>query len=218
MNSEKPILSIETSSKLCGVSVYFNSQKYFSMHLMEERGHAKKLSGLIDYALVSQGLTPQDLGLVAVSGGPGSFTGLRIGFSVAKGLCFGAGLPLKRINTLEAIAFESLDFTTENEVFSVIIKVNRNEVFFRRFQKKGNFYKFAGELLTIENEQTLNLTEVGELIIGNFEIEGRRFLKREFPSPHKLAELAALRQSETEEEFDFLEPEYIKDFHIVRKN
>lgn len=218
MSSDKAVLAIETSSKLCGVSLYYDNQRYFSMHLMEERSHAKKLTDLIDKSLALQGLKPQDLGLVAVSGGPGSFTGLRIGFSVAKGLCFGAEIPLRRINTIEAIAFESLDFAAENEVFSVIIRVNRKEVFFRRFQKKGNFYKFAGDLLTIENEESSKLTQNGELIIGNFEIEGRRFLRREFPSPHKVAELARLTGSEAEEDFDFLEPEYIKDFHIIRKN
>lgn len=218
MNSEKPVLSIETSSKLCGVSVYFDNQRYFSMHLLEDRSHAKKLVGLIEHSLTLQGLAPSDLRLVAVSGGPGSFTGLRIGFSVAKGLCLGAGIPLRRVNTIEALAFESLDFVFENEFFSVVIKVNRNEVFFRKFQKKGNFYKFAGELLTIANSEVTKLTQIGELIIGNFEVEGRRLLKKEFPSPHKIAELAGLTNAESEEDLDFLEPEYVKDFHIVRKN
>lgn len=218
MSPEKPILAIETSSKLCGITIYYNGDRYFSLHLLEERSHAKRLAGLIEKSLTLQGITPQDLRFIAVSGGPGSFTGLRIGFSVAKGLCFGAGLPLVRVNTIEAIAFESLDFAAENETFSVIMKVNRTEVFFRKFQKKGNFYKFAGDLLTIENSEVTKLTQNSELIIGNFEIEGRRFLKKEFPMPNKIAELAGLMNAGSEADFDFLEPEYIKDFQIVRKN
>ncbi|MCK6615626.1 MAG: tRNA (adenosine(37)-N6)-threonylcarbamoyltransferase complex dimerization subunit type 1 TsaB [Ignavibacteriaceae bacterium] len=218
MNTKKPVLAIETSAKLCGVSVYYDSQRYFAMHRLEERSHARKLAGMIQYALESQLITSSDLAFVAVSGGPGSFTGLRIGFSVAKGLCLGAGIPLKRVNTIEAIAFESLDFIENEETFTVALKVNRNEVFFRRFQKKGDFYKFAGDLLTIENSRVTDLTQKGELIIGNFELEERRFLRREYPSPHKIAELALLSDVEAEEEIDFLEPEYVKDFQIVRKD
>ncbi|QOJ29139.1 MAG: tRNA (adenosine(37)-N6)-threonylcarbamoyltransferase complex dimerization subunit type 1 TsaB [Ignavibacteriales bacterium] len=218
MNTKKPVLAIETSAKLCGVSVYFDSQRYFTMHRLEERSHARKLAGMIQYALESQLITSSDLAFVAVSGGPGSFTGLRIGFSVAKGLCLGAGIPLKRVNTIEAIAFESLDFIENEETFTVALKVNRNEVFFRRFQKKGDFYKFAGDLLTIENSRVTDLTQKGELIICNFELEERRFLRREYPSPQKIAELALLSDVEAEEEIDFLEPEYVKDFQIVRKD
>lgn len=218
MNTKKPVLAIETSAKLCGVSVYYDSQRYFAMHRLEERSHARKLAGMIQYALESQLITSSDLAFVAVSGGPGSFTGLRIGFSVAKGLCLGAGIPLKRVNTIEAIAFESLDFIKNEETFTVALKVNRNEVFFRRFQKKGDFYKFAGDLLTIENSRVTDLTQKGELIIGNFELEERRFLRREYPSPYKIAELALLSDVEAEEEIDFLEPEYVKDFQIVRKD
>jgi tRNA threonylcarbamoyladenosine biosynthesis protein TsaB len=99
------ILNIETATKVCSVSlgkdgnelatIEFNSPNY---------SHAEKLNSLIIQLLKEAAIKLSDLDAVAVSEGPGSYTGLRIGTSTAKGLCYGLDIPLIAINSLKALA------------------------------------------------------------------------------------------------------------------
>ena len=84
MNDSKPILSIETSESLCGACVYFNDEKFFEASIRFKNVHAEKLFETIDYVIKTAGIVTNDLASIAVSAGPGSFTGLRIGMSAAK--------------------------------------------------------------------------------------------------------------------------------------
>lgn len=97
------ILSIESSYKVCSVAVCADGHIY----LKEGEGimnHAESVSRLIQDCLAMAGIIFSDLNAVAVSDGPGSYTGLRIGASVAKGICFALDLPLIGVPTLESIA------------------------------------------------------------------------------------------------------------------
>ncbi len=213
----KPILAVETTGAQCGVCVYFTPEKYAVFSLIEERGHAKKIKQLISDALDSFGLTPSKLKKVIISGGPGSFTGLRIGFSVAKGIALGQNLPLFKINTLDAIAYEMLSVLKEGDFCNIFMKINKKEVYFRRFQKIENFYKFVTGLEIIENEAAAGLVTPGDFVTGNFEIKHERFVLKNFPSPLTLALLSDNKSAGMVEDDDFLEPDYIKEFTIVRK-
>lgn len=98
------ILSIETSTFICSVAVH-NCGELLSLREISESGaHAERLMQLIVDAVKEAGLDLEDLDAIAVSEGPGSYTGLRIGVSTAKGLAFGLGKPLISINTLKALA------------------------------------------------------------------------------------------------------------------
>ena len=85
MSEDKPILSIETSESICGVCVFFTETKYFESQIYLKNSHAEKLFEIIDYVMRSAGIETSDLDKIAVSSGPGSFTGLRIG---CQGNCF----------------------------------------------------------------------------------------------------------------------------------
>jgi len=99
------ILAIETATAVCAVAV-LTKGALRSEASVEGRGlHAERLLGMIESALEEAAVTPQDLTAVAVSIGPGSFTGLRIGLSVAKGLVFGLQIGLAAVPTLEALAW-----------------------------------------------------------------------------------------------------------------
>lgn len=126
------ILNIETSSKICSVALCEGGAVWFSLESDTEMDHARKLAPFVERCmkeLKSRGLS---LEAVAVSMGPGSYTGLRIGLSLAKGLCFGLGIPLIGINTLELLAvkamFSSFDFPDE-VVFVPMIDARRMEVY-----------------------------------------------------------------------------------------
>ncbi|MBN1145433.1 MAG: tRNA (adenosine(37)-N6)-threonylcarbamoyltransferase complex dimerization subunit type 1 TsaB [Bacteroidales bacterium] len=97
------ILNIETATRLCSVVLARNGAVIAARETFEEKSHAAKLTVYIEEVLKETNLSVADLSAVAVGKGPGSYTGLRIGVSVAKGLCYGSGLPLIGLNTLNTM-------------------------------------------------------------------------------------------------------------------
>jgi tRNA threonylcarbamoyladenosine biosynthesis protein TsaB len=98
------VLGIETSGELCGCAVVEN-ERLLGERVSDSPGeHVEKLVHLVGSLLEEISVTPDGLDGVAVSLGPGSFTGLRIGLGTAKGMCFGAGLPLAGVPSLDAMA------------------------------------------------------------------------------------------------------------------
>ena len=103
------ILSIETSTKGCSAAVHQEGKLLSISELYHEKSSSGMLTTLIEHVLRVANLSFQDLDAIAVAKGPGSYTGLRIGVSTAKGLCFTLEKPLIAINTLEAMAFSIYD-------------------------------------------------------------------------------------------------------------
>ncbi len=102
------ILNIETATKNCSVSIAKNGETIICREIAEEGySHAEKLHVFIEEAITEAGITVQDLVAIAVSQGPGSYTGLRIGVSAAKGLCFALNIPLIAIDTLQTLASQA---------------------------------------------------------------------------------------------------------------
>jgi tRNA threonylcarbamoyladenosine biosynthesis protein TsaB len=98
------ILGIETATAVCGVAVVRDGHVESEQIVESPQVHSEKLVPLIEQVVRESGIRPSDLDAIAVSIGPGSFTGLRIGLSVAKGLCFALGKPVVPVPTLEALA------------------------------------------------------------------------------------------------------------------
>ncbi|NJM14313.1 MAG: tRNA (adenosine(37)-N6)-threonylcarbamoyltransferase complex dimerization subunit type 1 TsaB [Bacteroidales bacterium] len=102
------ILQIETTSEICSVAISDNGKTLESQVHQEKQKHSAVLTLLIEKALKNTGLLTNELDAIAVSRGPGSYTGLRIGVSVAKGMCYAANLPLLSVNTLKAMSLHVL--------------------------------------------------------------------------------------------------------------
>jgi tRNA threonylcarbamoyladenosine biosynthesis protein TsaB len=98
------ILNIETASPVCSVSLSRNGITLGIRESDEDKSHATRLTIFIRELLEEQGIVADDLDALSLSMGPGSYTGLRIGASVAKGLAYGSGLPVIGIQTLKALA------------------------------------------------------------------------------------------------------------------
>ena len=98
------ILNIETSTSVCSVALSCNGEVLFEKSSFEGPSHAALLGVYVEEAVAILKEKGDKLDAVAVSSGPGSYTGLRIGVSVAKGICFGYGIPLISVHTLEVIA------------------------------------------------------------------------------------------------------------------
>lgn len=99
------ILGIETGTDICSVSLSRDDQLIALRESEGGQDHARKLATYIDEILRTNDYRPDDLDAVAVGKGPGSYTGLRIGVSTAKGLCYGLGIPLCAVGSTEALAW-----------------------------------------------------------------------------------------------------------------
>ena len=103
------LLLIETSTALCSTAISDGKTIICERRSAEPRQHASMTAVYVQEMLDECALTMSDIDAVALSSGPGSYTGLRVGSSTAKGLCFGAGKPLIAVGTLDVLAWQALD-------------------------------------------------------------------------------------------------------------
>lgn len=134
------LLLIETSTNVCSVVLAIDGSIVFSKTNSDGMNHAELLSPYIDEAIQEMNKHCLKPDAVVVSGGPGSYTGLRIGVSTAKGLCYGWKVPLISVNTLRVIfnAAFSVVNPTEKACFCPMIDARRMEVYCCVFDSEGN--------------------------------------------------------------------------------
>ena len=215
----KPVLAFETSESLCGVCIYFSDDKYFLTSINLKHSHSEKIFEAIEWLFNISGTKPTDLDSIAVSEGPGSFTGLRIGFSAAKGIAYGANIPLVPVPTYEAFAFQLANIKNENDEFIISNKVNKQEVYFAKFQIRGNSYIFAEDLTILTNDHFIKKAE-GIKVFGNSPLLlGKAIEHPLVPDALFVAKWAFEFGARNKTfKYDFLEPNYLKDFIVKEKN
>jgi tRNA threonylcarbamoyladenosine biosynthesis protein TsaB len=128
------ILSLETSTTVCSVAVTANDEVLSLREVIDAKSHASQLIPFISEALEESSISPKDLSAIAVSKGPGSYTGLRIGVSTAKGLAYGLKIPLISLDTLFCMASGFLEVHPEfsespNMLLCPMIDARRMEVY-----------------------------------------------------------------------------------------
>jgi tRNA threonylcarbamoyladenosine biosynthesis protein TsaB len=124
------VLGIETSTRFCGVALVDEKRLIAEYRVSLELKHAERLLPLIDELLKASQTALSDLNAIAVSIGPGSFTGLRVGVATAKGLAIGCNLPLIAVPTLSAMA---APFCHAQSVIVPMISARKNEVYWATF-------------------------------------------------------------------------------------
>jgi tRNA threonylcarbamoyladenosine biosynthesis protein TsaB len=161
------ILNIETSTEVCSVSLAENGNCVHKKESAEGMNHSRLLTVFIDELFAESNISMKKLDAVAVSKGPGSYTGLRIGVSVAKGLCYGLGIPLISVNSLESLGvYAAMNYTQFSEVkpesgplFCPMIDARRMEVYTALYNSNGEEIKpisaeiIAGDFLQRELEK-----------------------------------------------------------------
>lgn len=141
------ILSIETSTAICSVAVHVEGRLISLSEVNEPGAHAERLMLLVEEVVEKARVGFHELDAIAVSEGPGSYTGLRIGVSTAKGLAFGLNKPLIGVNTLQALA-SSIELK-EGELVIPVLDARRMEVFREVFDwKLDSVAKLDGEVLS----------------------------------------------------------------------
>ena len=181
--------------------------------------HAEKLHVFIEEILNESGSSIQELKAVAVSKGPGSYTGLRIGVSTAKGLCYALGIPLISVDTLQILAKK---VTIENGLIIPMIDARRMEVYSAVFDNHHNkIMEVQAEVLT--EDSYIEMTE-DVYFIGDCQEKCKTVLTKDnfhflpeiiFPSANEMSALSYEKFDKNEfEDVAYFEPFYLKDFLI----
>src|SRR5690348_8587917 len=123
------ILHIETSTLVCSVAISRDDEVMSWEDRGEAMNHAAVLAPMIASQLANQGLTPGDLGAVSISSGPGSYTGLRVGSSVAKAFAYSLNIPMMAIPTLEALNDAVIRIAGPGSHVFPMIDARRDEVY-----------------------------------------------------------------------------------------
>jgi len=124
------ILNIETSTRVCSVALGRDGALSFVKETKVDRSHASSITVFIEEILSNEEIALRDLDAISVSKGPGSYTGLRIGVSTAKGLCYSLGIPLIAINSLKSIAQAYLSKNNDTDLLLCpMIDARRMEVY-----------------------------------------------------------------------------------------
>jgi tRNA threonylcarbamoyladenosine biosynthesis protein TsaB len=142
------ILNIETATKTCSVALAKNGALVGQKSLSSGAySHAENLHPFIDSLLKEHQVSAAELDAIAISMGPGSYTGLRIGVSTAKGLCYALNIPLIAVGTLELMCHSEKLKSLDADLFCPMIDARRSEVFTALFNKSGQMVKDVEALI-----------------------------------------------------------------------
>lgn len=131
------ILAIDTAIDVCSVSLFNNDQLLANRTSEEKNMHAQLVTQFIYQVLEEASLTTEQLDAIALSEGPGSYTGMRIGTSVAKGMCYALDIPLIAISTLKIMAAAAIKPEHDDDsLYMPMIDARRNEVYTAVFNKQ----------------------------------------------------------------------------------
>jgi len=226
------LLSIETATYVCSVALHQDGKLLASSELHIGQTAGSKLSILIDQLIQTCALTPGQINGVAISSGPGSYTGLRIGVATAKGLCYALSIPLISINTLELMAFHVKERIlvhhrqrSEPHLLCPMLDARRMEVYTMLFDDALLAVKQTEAKVIDEQSFEPELNRGSVFFFGNGSDKCRaiikhsnaRFIHDIVPSAKDMGELAHAKwQLGQVEDLATFEPFYLKDF-MIRK-
>ncbi|TFV92204.1 tRNA (adenosine(37)-N6)-threonylcarbamoyltransferase complex dimerization subunit type 1 TsaB [Algoriphagus kandeliae] len=217
------ILSLETSTDICSVALHKEGVLLSEQTIQEEGAHSKMLPQLIEDVMKEGGYQLKDLSAVAVSGGPGSYTGLRIGASTAKGLAFALEIPLISVDTLQAMAVQAWR-QNPNAIVVSMLDARRMEVFREVFGPSGEVLEpIAAEILD-ENSFSSWISRTELFFVGNANQKAKEVITSSraifldvFPNASSVGEIAwGKYQKEDFEDVAYFTPNYLKEFRLLK--
>jgi tRNA threonylcarbamoyladenosine biosynthesis protein TsaB len=218
------ILAIESSTEVCSVSLFRGQGLLGSTELQQSNVHAHKMSIIIDQLITHTGIDLADLNAVAVNGGPGSYTGLRIGVSIAKGLAYALSIPLIAVDALEGLAYQALPFIGENDFVIPLMDARRMEVYMAIYGYGGQVLEKSQPLVLDHNPFDTYLDKGKVYFVGDGVEKSKnvlahpnaRFLQVGCTS-RSVAAIAMDRFNEgIFEDIAYYEPNYLKEFRVIQ--
>ena len=213
------ILGIETSTKICSVAVSDGNKL---LALKEEGGeysHSEKLTVFIQEVLKKAALELENIDAVAVSKGPGSYTGLRIGVSVAKGLCYALNKPLIAVDTLQAMALGEIN---KADLCAPMIDARRMEVYTALYDNNNETVQPVSAKIIDDSSFSEELTNKKVVFFGDGADKCKEILVRNpnaifsdggLPSAQYINQIAFEKFNKNQfENVAYFEPYYLKDF------
>jgi len=220
------ILNIETSTKACSVALHKNGELIVSREdVTTNFSHSEKLLKFISKLFSDAKLSLSDLDAIAVSMGPGSYTGLRIGVSTAKGLCYGLDIPLISISTLKAMSF-GMALEIKADLYCPMIDARRMEVYSAFFDINNTEVRKIQADIIDENSYKKELEKKvvffgdgSEKIKEKIRHKNAMFISDIHPSAKNMGLLSYQKFTESLfEDLAYFEPFYLKDFVAGRKS
>ncbi|ATP55449.1 tRNA (adenosine(37)-N6)-threonylcarbamoyltransferase complex dimerization subunit type 1 TsaB [Pedobacter ginsengisoli] len=219
------ILQIETATQVCSAAIAHDGKTIALKEMMANNIHAGSLTLFIKEAMDSTGFQFEDLDAIAVSMGPGSYTGLRIGVSTAKGLCYALDKPLIAVPTLQMMAE---GFMRQNPEYAdsicSMIDARRMEVFTSLYDSDLKMLSPVSAKIISEYSFSKELDNGIVTFIGNgaakcapvLQHENARFSELNFNSASYMSKLAHTAYSSSRfEDVAYFEPFYLKDFVLT---
>ncbi|MDP3582331.1 MAG: tRNA (adenosine(37)-N6)-threonylcarbamoyltransferase complex dimerization subunit type 1 TsaB [Ignavibacteria bacterium] len=212
MNKLFPILSIETTGEMCSVAVWLDEKIFIELNHLQKHIHSQKLIDMVDAVLSQSGIKIAEVKAIALSMGPGSFTGLRIGVAAAKGLAFGSSLPIVPVPTFDAFALQVSENIPSGKVFNLITSASIDDVYFAKYLFNGDKLETVNQLELIERDKLSNYLAADEMNFGNTFADGTEIRNVQIRASY-VGRWAYLFGSDLLTfDYDNLEPNYIKQF------
>ena len=219
------ILSIETATEVCSAAISLDGRVIALKETLGSNEHSALLTVFIDEVMSISGISLKELDAIAVSMGPGSYTGLRIGVSVAKGLCYALEKPLISVSTLRALALTAQNshqnLKEDNILLCPMIDARRMEVFTALYDHELSEIKTV-EAVVLEEGTFNQYREKQIAVFGNGTAKCRELFSSCFniffpgtvlPSAESIGQLAYEKFKRSDfENTAYFEPFYLKDF------
>ena len=210
MNDLLPLLAIETSGEICSVAVFKEEDKYSEVNLRLKNVHSQMLVPAIEQALSNINLDSEQIKTVAVSIGPGSFTGLRIGLATAKGFAMGVKAAICPVPTLDAAALKISGFLPAGSKFRIVMNANITDVYSSVYSVGEDFFSVVEKPALISKEELAEIND--EMVFSDFSFNNK-IKQIELTGAKEIGKWALhFGKERVTKDYDFLEPEYFQQF------
>lgn len=218
------ILHIETTSTVCSVAISHHHNLIDCIEVNNGFSHAENLHVFIESILQKNSISQKDLNAISISTGPGSYTGLRIGYSAAKGLSYALNIPLIEVDTLAAMAQYAFSLNTSSQYACPFIDARRMEVY-TAIYKRDLSCVLHTQAVILDSNSIKTFYDYSDIIfLGDGmpkakellkDIPNSSFIETIMPSAKYMITIAYQKYLEKEfSDIAYSEPNYVKDFHF----
>lgn len=219
------LLSLETSTSVCSVALHEDEKLLASAEVHREQSHASKLAVLVNEVLSMADVKINQVNAVAISSGPGSYTGLRIGTSTAKGLCYALNVPLISVGTLDVLSAQMKEINMTRALLCPMIDARRMEVYCQVIDAGGNILQPVEAKIIDAESFSEYLSAKPVIFFGNgaakckpvIQHANAFFVENIYPTGVQLGAMAFRKFQRTEvEDLVHFEPFYLKEFMVKK--